>query len=162
MVQHKRLLSLVSALATSALASGATDCTLDYEYYRTHARLLAKTKPGARLDDIAVFWMDPNFGEVSVTIGGCNHLGLSVTSTRAVKQGDTKALIQLAQDLISSHWPKAHAKSVTTIFRSVKPSVEKRDDEIILRFASNEYDELVIIQSRQLRGTKVEVSAIVP
>lgn len=162
MGRYKPLVLLVSVLATTALASDVSDCALDYEYYRTQARLLSRAKPRARIDDIAVFWSDPKYGEVSVTIGGCNSLGLKVTSTRAVKHGDTKALIQFAEELISVHWPKTHAKSVTTIFREMKPTIENRDGEFIVRFSTDDYDELLIIQSRQLRGSEVEVSAIVP
>ena len=159
---HCFLAMVVAASATRTLASEAAGCALNHEYYRAEARTLAQAKPGARLDNISVYWNDPLYGDVSVTIGGCNHLGLRVTSRRSSKQEDPDTLSRFAAELIAAHWPKPYVKNVTAIFRSVKPVVQRKKAELMLSFETMDYDELIVIERLESDMSEVEVFAVVP
>ena len=162
MRRHLHLTLIAFAFTGHAQAIDTALCTLDYEYYRDQARALWKTKPGARLDDIAVHWIDPKYGEMSVTIGGCMHFGLRITSTRTVIQGDRRALTRFAVKLISNYWPKSFAKSTIAALQGVKPTIKNTEEGFVLSFESLGFDELMIIQRQHGRRSEVEVLATIP
>jgi hypothetical protein len=124
---------LIAIWMAAGLASAAepplSGCTLNTDHFLRQAEELAASKPGASLDPrtYTVTWIDAEFGQVSVSLGGCAHYGLSVTSTREASQPlSYRTAVRFASRMVRRTWPEPYSTDIANALLSSKGKQESR------------------------------------
>lgn len=79
-----RLLVVLAAAIQQTTPAAAGECMYDQPNQLEKLRGVAASKPGARVDADAraVLWTSKDKAHWSLVYGGCDHLGLAITSTK--------------------------------------------------------------------------------